>query len=337
MKPGLVKPLIIAGWVLFGLEALFVLMLALQKNMGDDAAGRGMATGFAIILAPLLVVSGALFLWGQRGGPAAAFWFGLLLLASPVLWGVSSFGQGMFNKFDRAMGRAQYGKFDDPDLTRLARAIDREDTAQMRELIARTPPDWTARDRRDHTILGHAVYRVLEAWGNTSRVEPLRVLLAAGAPPAVDAMSPERTQRSVSEHDLVFHVSGVGHAGAVLALDTLLGAGADPNTVDEDGRPIIFSSYLQLPCLEVLARHGVDLRALDTREDQKGWTALMLAAQLRSWDMALFLLQHGVPADYTAPDGQSLKSILAEVDPPGSTYYGADETNHAAFVAALRK
>lgn len=337
MKPGLVKPLIIAGWILLVLEVLFVLSLAITKNVGDDAAGRGMATGFAIVLGPLLLVAGALFLWGQRGGPAAALWVGLLMLAAPVLWGATTFAGGMFDKFDRAMGRAQFGKFDDPALTRLARAIDRRDTSAMRTLLAKGTPDWSRRDRMDHTILGHAAYRVVEAWGDTDQVEPFRVLLAAGAPPAVNALAPERTMRSVSEHDLVYHLYGVGHAGAVLALDTLLGAGASPNAVDEDGRPIIFSSYSRSPGLEVLARHGADLTVLDTREDQKGWTALMHAAQQRSWDLALFFLQHGVPVDYTAPDGRSLRTILAEVDPPGSSYSGDDQTHHVAFIAALRK
>ncbi len=335
MRPGLVKPLIIAGWVLFALEALFVLSLAISRNVGDDAAGRGMATGFAMLLTPILLLAGGLFFWGQRGGPALSLWVGLLMLGSPVLFGAVNVGGSLITSFDRAMGRAQFGKFNDAALTRLARAIDRRDTSQMRALLAGGTPDWSRRDRMDHTILGHAAYRVVEAWGDTAQVEPFRVLLAAGAPPALDALAPERTMRSVSEHDLVYHLYGVGHAGAVLALDTLLGAGASPNAVDEDGRPIIFSSYSRTPGLEVLARHGADLTVLDTREDQKGWTALMQATAQRSWDLALFFLQHGVPPDHTAPDGQSLRTILAEVDPPGSSYAGDDETNHAAFLKAL--
>ncbi|MEO8636609.1 MAG: hypothetical protein ABI587_15135 [Gemmatimonadales bacterium] len=331
------KPLIVAGWILFGLEALFVLSLAVTRNVGDDAAGRGMATGFAIVLVPLLLVAGAFFLWGQRGGPAPAFWVGLLLLGAPLLWGATTLGTGMFDKFEGAMGRAQYGRFDDAMLTRVARAIDAEDIAELRNLLAQAPLDWNARDRRDHTILGHAVYRILEDWSGTSRVEPLRMLLAAGAPPAVNAMAPERTMRSVSEHDLIYHITGVGHAGAVLALDTLLGAGANPNVTDEDGRPIYFSTAAVLPVLEILLRHGADFTLLDPRTDRLKWNALMNAVSMKKWTEAVFFLQQGLSPDYIAPDGRSARTILAEVDPRGSTYHGDEDTAHAAFIAALKQ
>ncbi len=329
------KLLTLLGWIAFALEAAFVAMLFVQRNMGDDAAGRGMATGFAIVLAPIVVVAGALFLWGQRGGPAPVFWIGLAILLAPAGYGIARFGAGMLGKVERALGRAQYGRFADPHLDRIARAIDRNDADEIERLVAEKPTDFGARDRRDHTLLGHAVHRVIEDWGSAARVPAVRALLKAGAPPAVDALSPGRTQASVSEHDLVYHLFGVGHEGAVAALDAILDAGAKPDTVEEDGRPILFSSYSRLPALEVLARHGANLKALDTKSDQLGWTPLMHWAQMRSWDLALFFFQHGVPKDYTAPDGRNLLNILEEVDPPGSEYYGPDDAAHKAFIAAL--
>ncbi len=329
------KLLTILGWIAFALEAAFVAMLFWQRNMGDDAAGRGMATGFAIVLAPIVLVAGGLFWWGQRGGPAQVLWLGLAILLAPAAFGLARFGSGMFGKLDRALGRAQFGRFDDPHLTGIARAIDQDDVAAIERLVVEKPTDFEARDRVGHTLLGHAIHRVIEDWGSAQHVPAVRALLKAGAPPAMDALSPGRTQASVSEHDLVYHLFGVGHEGAVAALDAILDAGAKPDTVDEDGRPILFSSYARLPALEVLARHGANLKLLDSRSDQLGWTPLMHWARMRSWDLALFFLRHGVPQDYTAPDGRNLRNILDEVDPPGSTYYGADETAHAAFVAAL--
>lgn len=328
------KAIVTAGWVLLALEALFVAMLFVQKNVGDDAAGRGMATGFAIMLTPIVLVAGALLLWGQRGGPAAVLWLALAVIYAPVGFGVVNFARGMVRKVDRAAARAQFGKFDEPALDRIAAAIDAYDVATVTRLLADTKPDWTRRDRVDHTLLGHAVHRAIETGAPPAATETVRALLAAGAPPARDAMSPERTQASVTAHELVYHVYGTGEQGAGV-LDALLAAGADPNVNDEDGRPILFSTYGRRATIEVLARHGAKLDAVDTRSGYEGWSALMFWSQLATWDIALFLLEHGVSPDHVARDGKNLASVLAEVDPPGTTYYGADETSHAAFIAAL--
>ena len=70
------KIAIIAGWILLAIETALVLYMFVQPNVGDDAAGRGMALGFGIVLGPVLLISAALFIWGQRGGPRVAFWTG---------------------------------------------------------------------------------------------------------------------------------------------------------------------------------------------------------------------------------------------------------------------
>lgn len=327
----------VAAWILFTLEALFVLMLAVTKNMGDDAAGRGLATGWALILAVPLLLAGGLLAWGTWGHQKPAFWVGFALVASPVAFGAFGAGTGLLKKVNRAMGKAQYGRFADASLTRVARAIDHNDTTRVAALLAAGRPDFAARDRCGHTLLGHAVYRVVEDFYENRRAGCVRLLLAAGAPPAVDALAAERTMASISDHDLVYHLFAVQTPGALEVLDMLLEAGASPNTVDEDDRPIIFSTYARRPGLAVLARHGGDMRALDTREDRLKWTALMNAAYVQAWDAALFFHEQGVPADYVAPDGASLATILAEVDPPGSSYSEADRVAHDALMARLTR
>ena len=133
------KPLLVIGWILLALEALFVVMQAVTKNVGDDAAGRGMAGGFAIVLAPIVLVAAGLFYWGSRGGP----------------------------------------------------------------VLAASKPDWSARDHRDQTILGHAVVKAANDYDGTTRVEAVRLLPEAGAPAQTNIIAPVRTQGSVSEHDVV--------------------------------------------------------------------------------------------------------------------------------------
>lgn len=314
-----------------------MLSLAVARNIGDDAAGRGLASGWAMILAVPLLVAGGLLAWGTWGHQKAAFWVGFALVASPVAYGAVGRGGQALKQIGRAAARARYGQFADGRLTRLARAIDRADTTEMRALLAAGAPDFAARDPYGHTILGHALHRVVEDFYGNARSEPVRLLLEAGAPPRLEVLAAERTPASISEHDAVFHLFAVHTPGALAALELLLAAGADPNRPDEDGRPMYFSTYTTRAALEVLARHGADFRRLDTREDRAGWTALMNAAHLQAWPEALFFLEQGVPADHVAPDGASLATILAEVDPPGSTGYGEADTAHAAFRARLAR
>lgn len=49
-----IKTVATIGWICFAINALFVLSLFVFRNVGDDAAGRGMAQGFALVLTPVL-------------------------------------------------------------------------------------------------------------------------------------------------------------------------------------------------------------------------------------------------------------------------------------------
>lgn len=334
--PG-VKPLIVLGWVLLVLEVLFVVMLFATRDMGDDAAGRGMARGFAMLLAPVVLLAGALLWWGARGGPKFALWVGLLMVFSPVLFAAVSTTRGTIKSLDRKMGLAEYGRFDDANLTALARAISDRDEPEARRLLAKGTPDWRARDRRDQTLLGHTIVKAIEDYETTAGVVFVRMLLDAGAPVAPNEISSERTQASVSEHNLVYHLYGVHNPAALAILDMVLTAGLSPNQVDEDSVPIYFSTYTVLPALEILAKHGASFTALNPREDRLHENALMAAVSMHMWKEATFLLGKGLSPDYTAPDGRSARSILAEEDPPGTLYYGDDEKTHAAFIEALAR
>jgi len=326
---------VMSGWILLALEALFVLLLALQRNMGDDAAGRGMATGFAMLLAPVVLGAGLLLWWGSRGGPAAAWWLGFCIVAAPLAYVAVDFSGGMLKKVERGIWQAQQGRFDDTRLTQMARAIADQDAAALQRLLAAGPVDWNARDRWGRTLLGHAVAMALSDFAEPSRAEFVRQLLKAGAPPAANALVAEPSMASVSEHKLVYHLYGVHNPKSLAMLDMVLSAGASPNQVDEDGRPIYYSTYTVLPALQVLARHGADFTRLDPRSDRLQHNALMNAVSLQMWGAAGFFLKQGLSPDYRAPDGQSMRSILAEVDPPGSLYYGDDALAHEAFIAEL--
>lgn len=328
---------VMSAWTLLTLEALFVLALALQQNMGDDAAGRGMATGFAMLLAPIVLAAAGLLWWGSRGGPAAAWWVGFCIVASPLAYSAVNFSVDMVKKIDRGIWRAQQGRFADARLTQMALAIDAQDAAVLQRLLASGPIDWTARDRWGRTLLGHAVEQAVSDYGEPLRAEFVRMLLAAGAPPAANALVAEPGMASTSAHNLVYHLYGIHNPNALAVLDMVLAAGASADAVDEDGRPIYFSTYTVLPALEILARHGADFTRLDPRSDRLQQNALMNAVSMQMWAAARFFLVQGLSPDYAAPDGRSMRTILAEVDPPGSSYYGDDELAHRAFMAELAK
>lgn len=331
------KIVIAIGYLLLVLELGMVLMMFLSRDMGDDAAGRGMARGFAMVLGPLVLIAGAAFVWGARGGPRPALWAGLLLVYVPVIFGAISFARGTFNKLDRTLGKAQHGRFADKSMTALARAISDVDTAKVAALLAAGRPDWDARDEIGRTLLGHAIDEAIGSGNDPNQVAIVRQLIDAGAPVRDTELAAERSMASVSEHNLVYHLYGVPNPHSLAILDLVLSRGLSPNQVDEDSIPIYFSTYTTLAALEVLGKHGADFTRLDPRQDRLHQNALMAWINLREWDISTFLLERGVSPDYTAPDGRSARSILAEVDPPGEQYTEADSAARARFLAALQR
>lgn len=330
------KPLLIISWVLFGFDFLLIAMLAYTKNAGDDAAGRGVATGYAVVLGAIMLVAGGLLLWGSFGGPKLAFWVGFCAVAAPAVFGGYSVLNNTLESMAYARDEAQYGKFDDARLTTLARAIDRNDTATVRTLLAKQPPDWKARDARNHTIFGHAIYVAIKDYG-AANVASVKLLIDAGAPVTNDVLAPHATQTSITDHNLVYHLYYMHNASANAILELVLAKGLSPNQMDEDGRPIYFSIYTTRAALDILARHGADFTLLDSRADRLKQNALMNSVALEKWPEALFFLERGLSPDYAAPDGRTARTLLAEVAPPGKEFYGDAKPAHEAFVAALAR
>jgi hypothetical protein len=313
------KIAVTVGWILLVIETALVLSMFVQPNMGDDAAGRGMARGFAMVLGPMLLIAGALFAWGQRGGPRFAFWAGFAIMAIPLAFIIKNSVVGRFNSFEHARGRALYGKFDDGRLTKLARAIEAEDTAAVRLIIAEGPIDFTARSRRGRTILGRAIEFAGSHDSSPTALESVRMLLEAGATPLPNVVEPAPYQGDLDAHLLVAYVFSGNSRNTVPLLDMILAAGADANTRNYEGQPLYFSTYATRPKLEVLARHGADFTALETtRTDRAGYTGAMSMAELGDWEIVSFLLDHGVRADYVAPDSNSLRKIVALKEKEGS-------------------
>jgi hypothetical protein len=313
------KIAVIVGWILLAIETALVLYMFVQPNVGDDAAGRGMALGFGIILGPVLALSAALFIWGQRGGPRVAFWAGFSIMAIPLAFILINSGSRKIGELDRAAGKARSLTFDDKRLTRLSRAIEAEDTATVSAVLAEGPVDLTARSSAGRTPLGRAIEHAADYQSTPVALEPVRMLLKAGAKPLPNVISPEFYQGDSNAHLMIAWVFGQNYQNTIPLLDMLFAAGADPNTRDHDGEPLYISAQASLPVLEMFAKHGADFTATDTRSDRLGWSGAMVAAQLEKWDLIPFFLEHGVRADHRSADGTTLQSIIADKKKEGAS------------------
>lgn len=299
------KALAIVAWVFFAVDVLIVASLFAARNMGDDAAGRGMATGFAIVLTPVVLAVGTLLFWAHRSGSKSGLWVALLLVGIPFWFLLSNILGEMRSGLFRNVRHSRSLRFPAPALSAVARAIDARDPARVRALASGAKLDFAARNSDGMTILGLAVSRVVGMFRTPEDLESARILLEAGAPPASDILGPDEV--------LLEHVLGGNDALAHELLRLLLTAGADPDVLDRfDRRPLIFSTFTDLPELEILAEAGANLGALDTRSDRPGWNALMNAVYMRQWDQALYLLGKGVATDHVGRDGTTLDQIMAE-------------------------
>jgi hypothetical protein len=296
------RALLVVGWVCFALDAFVVVGMFVSRNMGDDAAGRGMARGYALLLAPVLLIAGILLVQGQRVGSRWAILAGTLIVALPFLlfaWNLfTDAGSGLA----RTISRSREGKYADARLTAIARAIDAGDPAAAAAAIRGPKLDFAARERNGSTILGYAVKRAL-AWNAPPKRMPIvRLVLEAGAP-VVDGVEAEGVP-------LVANVADNADPRTVELLDMLLAHGGDPNaTLPFDPEPLVFSVNLTLDKARVLVRHGADLKALAKSGGREGWTPLMFAAERGDWDVALFLLESGAPAELAGKDGSTARSI----------------------------
>jgi hypothetical protein len=94
----------------------------------------------------------------------------------------------------------------------------------------------------------------------------------------------------------------------VLLLRAVLDTNVDLNHLNLEGCPRFFSALKWPEGLALMLEHGAKTEA----EDKKGYTAIMWAVLLRYWPSIDVLLAHGARVDHVAPDGESVRSIVAE-------------------------
>jgi len=168
------------------------------------------------------------------------------------------------------------------DYLQFAQAIDREDTASMREISKRI--DLNAKvGEKQMTVFVYAVVN--------KKTKSMQELVSLGANPALV-------------------VSGVGAPLSLAAsaedpklIEVLLDAGCDPNTKIDD-EPLLFDAQLQdrKEIVNILLQHGANINATDSL----GNSALKYAIGTMHYDMAIFLIEKGADVHSKTLDGVSV-------------------------------
>ncbi len=311
------KPVLVLAWACFGVE--LVALVLMLTDRGGDAASKGLGAFYAVLMGVPMAIAAGLLIWGQASGRKGPVVVGAALTTLPLTLGLVLGAKGMVGKLSRHLTLAKQGRFADGRLTELARAIDRGDLEKVKALLQGPAPDWKARDAFDRTILGHAVTRALDyTEGKDAHAETVRLLLKAGAPPAEDALRPNDGSYA-SWYSLLNTVAGDSSPRGLALLDLLLEAGADPDTKSQyDDHSLLFEPWMTVAKFEVFAKHGADLHARDGRSDRKGYSLLMNAVVYQQWDIAAWLLAHGVSPDVKGADGATVDSLLKEAREAGT-------------------
>lgn len=271
----------VIGWVFFAVEAFLAASLLFAKS--GDAAGKGMASGMAMVLLPLVLLAGALLLWAQMSSSAALQYAALLAVSLPVLVGAGLWISNWTSERSYEKNSEQAGHFTDARLTRIAMHLDRKEFAAADALLKEKPTvDWAAVDAHGKTLLEHAVTRVLEDYSPEAGVEGVTILLAQGAP--------------LPKAEVVQAIYEGNSPGAVALLAAMLKAGVDPNSKDRFGEPFVHLTHVfrAREKLELLAEHGADLHVLSSRADRPGWNALKTAVAMGNHEVTSFLRDQGV-------------------------------------------
>ncbi len=311
----------VIGWVFFALEAVFVASFFYSKS---DA--KVIASSYGMLLLPVLLLAGTLLVWAQFSNSMGLQYAGLLVVSMPFLLGAGAWATNFVNERVNGWSRDQAGRFRDARLNQIAKALDRKEYAAVEALVKGSPAvDWTAKDAHGKTLVEHAVGRVLADYSGDKSAEGVAILLRNGGP--------------IPAGELVNTIFEGNTPGSLALLEVVLKAGVDPNSKDHFGEPLVHCSHTiwGREKLALLAQYGADLKVFSKREDRPQWTALMTAVYMRSWEPAVFLLEHGVPPAYQAPDGKSVATLLESRVAEDAAYRKSPEAGMALFQRELEK
>lgn len=290
------KLLLVFAWSLVALEATFLAVMALNANLSDeDSAGRRLASGFTVAGALVLAALSGLLLFTSRHGSVGIVSAVIMALLLPVvLAGVPTIA-GMLRPCGR---RNRAVRFAQPELTAVAGAIAANDVNTVFDLV-RKRPDLMSCDENGETLFSYAIDNALT---NHSSLEAIRALLDAGVDP--------NRHVSVEGKPVILQAFESASPISTELFKLLLDRGANPNTRDLYGVPMLHHTKGQFLKLKLLVDNAADINAVSDYQFQRGWTPVMALAMDEAYDEALYLVQRGAGVHHVAPDGASLISVM---------------------------
>ncbi|MBL9169521.1 MAG: hypothetical protein JNN07_17405 [Verrucomicrobiales bacterium] len=326
------KFLTTAAWIGLVLWTLVAVYLLSARSPGGDGAGRASGALMGLVSMPVLLIAAALLLWGSRGGPTAAAMVGSALVLIPITLALLiTIKVNLPNSL--RFTRAPDGRFYDPKLQELARAIDAGDAAGIQRLANDPALDRRQRDSLGRTILGHALARAADpSAGSAVQLDAVRWLLAAGDGKWDDtALAPDGQA-------LARIVATSGDQATALA-ELALQHGAELNRPALSGSyPLIFDPVMDLARMQLFARHGANLHVLapPSAGGIDGWTLLMCAVDRGRFALAAWLLEQGVNCQHVASDGESLETLLKGTSLFHSEAPAPTDPDERRFIEVLR-
>jgi hypothetical protein len=306
----LFKIWIVIGWLFFAVDAFFVIASLISRNMGDDAAGRGVAFTYGLVSLVFVLIGGAALYFSMRshswvGGAGAIFALALPLL---LLFGADL--ESYVHQFRSRLDSRKEGRYPEPAQRDLAQAIRTADFAAMRKILA-THPNLKGRDDAGFDLLSYAVMETRLARNqqeNARSVEGVRLLLDAGMDPD-ESREPDGGSTFAGLAPNVFQPgtdSNVPNPVGAEVFRLFLEHGADPNTLREK-QPLIFSVWGNVDSVREMLDHGADI---DLR-DANGDTPLLFYLWSGRWAAALLLLQRGADINVQNTFGTTPELALA--------------------------
>lgn len=300
------KTITITNWVLIGLYVLLILYTLLGINRsGNDAAGRGMEAGFAVVGCIAVAILLVLNVLPYRTARIIA----LVILGLPMLLilynGISNYL--VSRQYDRNEEARSNGSFffDDQPRREIAAAIAAADTTRLRALLQKPVSNLDEMGYDATTLLDFAALRSIHSQAPAKSLRCLEILLEKGA----TIQGPDSTHKPT--HFLVCKT------GSAALLEWFLKKGADPNAKPAESSPLIFEvmSYGEerREKVALLLNYGADPNtlAVNTGNAVRDWySPLMHAAQEQLWDICQLLLEKDADVTYRTPQGDDLEKIM---------------------------
>ena len=288
------KTILYTNWILLGVYTLYCMYgLFGADSPGMDAAGRGMAKGFALVGLMIIIILALLNLINSD-------WVRMIILIIcliPVVMAVKQvYHVYQYNRL-YANGPNNARAFEDPHLKNIMRAVDGVDVGELKRLLDEDDKNINVPGVSGYTVLHIAVLN-LGGFEVKEKTEIVRLLLDHGG----DLNIPYTDGSSV-----------VANIAANVNFDTfkmLLDGGADPNGKDGNGVAIIYQLVRDhwkndYDKLDLLLEMGADP---NMPFGTQGWTlnysVLLFAASNKHWRNCELLIDHGADLHFKPQSGQ---------------------------------